>query len=41
MSKEAIAYYAAKFFPHLLPVYGQEIVRLMVKDHLVDANKMV
>ena len=31
MNKEAIAFYAAKLFPHLLPAYGAACIEAILK----------
>ncbi len=40
MNEQAIAFYAKKFFPHLLPVYGRLAViaalKQVAKTHITD-----
>ena len=38
MSKEAIAYYAAKYFPHLMPVHGEECIKAILRSRGINVK---
>lgn len=39
MNDQAIAYYAAKYFPHLLPIHGQACIRaILIANGILKEN---